>query len=222
MVKVKAQCTNCNEIIKLRKEKEVGYCINCKTEIQVPNCIALYNSNFGENSNSENNKDTVAQNKSTNKSVSSSKSNNVAGFIIIILLLVAAYFKLYYTDEMASKTVILFEQNLINQSFIIQNDLGIKEGIVNSLLVLGKSINGIFINLAMDFIHGFGNSFIRNVFWLFFGWIWTTIKACLLFLPRYFVMLYQILVQGSSISYFASYVITTLISWKVLSLFNDN
>lgn len=219
MAKVQAQCTLCDEVIRLHQNKDIGYCINCHQEVTVAKCVAKYEMNHTVVD--------IVEESATNHTLSTSTQSatngssfgeKIVGFILIVLLLTAAYFKIYYISEIADKSILLLGNELMLEGFTITESLGFKEGIVNSLLVLGKSINQILIDLAVEFVKGFDYSLFGNILWLCFGWIWTTMKAVILFFPRYFVTLYQVFIQGSSVAYFASYIITTLFSWFLLSI----
>lgn len=226
MAKVVAICTECNENIKLKNDKEVAYCSKCRAKVSVAECISLYSGSVAESVDVSNDAVAVVNtSRSSQEKVSySSKQtseSSLSGLIFLGLLITAAYFKLYYTHDMASKEIVLFGQNLINQSYIIQESFGIKEGIVNALLVLGKSINGIFIDGGLEYIHGFKGSILFKAFWLVVGFMWSFMKSFLFFFPKYLVMVYQTLIQGSGVAYYLSYIVTTVISLKALSLFDD-
>lgn len=97
------------------------------------------------------------------------------------------------------------------------NDLSFFDGIKNGSIVIASYARDVIVSFICDYISGFYNKgIIMKLIWLVFGFFIEIIKNAFLCMFGTVVLVFKLLFQKGSVSYYLGYIITLLMSMGIL------
>lgn len=131
--------------------------------------------------------------------------------ILIAIMVLSFFFPLTGTPALVEKDVKVFGVSLMLRDIQPTYSLRFMEGLINGLVVFGRSFGGIFVDGFHEYIGGFDSGLIGNLLWGIIGIFWVFIKQFFLGLARYCVSLVLMLFQAASVRYYIGYIIGSAI-----------
>lgn len=97
------------------------------------------------------------------------------------------------------------------------NDLSFWDGIKNGSIVIASYARDVIVGFLCDYISGFyDKGIVMKIIWAFFGLFIEIIKNAFLCIFGTIVLVFKLLFQAGSISYYLGYIISLLVSLSIL------
>lgn len=157
------------------------------------------------------------------KELKTAKTFSTFSTVVILSIIIGSFFfTIAATPEFAQKDVVVLHTSLLVQGREIVPQLSFLDGLINGLVVFGRSIGEMFTVGFHEYMAGFDHGLVGNVLWGFIGFFWQVCKQMIIVIPKYLVSLVLTCTQHAGVGYNAGYVIGSAIPLSVSHLsFNE-
>jgi hypothetical protein len=157
------------------------------------------------------------------KELKTAKTFSTFSSIVLLAVIIGSFFfTIAATPEFVQKDVVVLHTSLLVQGRQVVPELSFVDGLINGLVVFGRSIGEMFTVGFHEYKAGFDHGLVGNVLWGFIGFFWQLCKQMIVVIPKYLVSLVLTCAQHGSIGYYVGYVIGSAIPLSVSQLsFNE-
>lgn len=157
------------------------------------------------------------------KELKTAKTFSTFSTVVILAIVIGSFFfTIAATPEFAQKDVVVLHTSLLVQGREAVPELNFMGGLINGLVVFGRSIEEMFTVGFHEYMAGFDHGLVGNVLWCFIGFFWQVCKQMIVVIPKYLVSLVLTCTQHASVGYYVGYVIGSAIPFSVSQLnFNE-